>query len=367
MKVTKKILGNLEKTYALALIIYQGQPHFLVASELEKPCLLFDLAGNQKDVVWEKPGGVMSMVYVPGSNGQFLTTHRFYSFNDAEDAVISVVTPMEQGNWHIQTLVKLPYVHRIDIVERGGVRYLIACQLKSGQEYENDWRFPGKLYAAVLPDDLMQFNEDHPLALTLLRDDLPRNHGYYRVMQGEIPICIISAESGVYSMIPPETPGASWTTETLVNDPASDAVLCDFDGDGLQELGVISPFHGDRVRIYHQQNGTYQMVYEYEKSIPFCHGFFGGSLWGRQRLVVGHRSGDRDLISFTYDAARSSYVCEQLDHDVGPANLLVCQEDGTDILIAANREIDEIAMYLPEENVEKRSAEYAGRVKAGGI
>ena len=58
MKVTKKILGHLEKAYALAPITYQGTPHFLVASELAKPCLLFDQAGNQKDVVWESPAAL---------------------------------------------------------------------------------------------------------------------------------------------------------------------------------------------------------------------------------------------------------------------------------------------------------------------
>ena len=154
MKVTKKVLGHLEKCYALASVTYQGQPHFLVASELAKPCLLFDWEGNQKDVVWEKPGGVMSMVYVPGTDGQFLTTHRFFSFNDASEAVISVVTPIAPGQWQIRTLAELPFVHRIDIVERGGVRYLVACQLKSGHEYEDDWRFPGKVFAAVLPERL---------------------------------------------------------------------------------------------------------------------------------------------------------------------------------------------------------------------
>ncbi len=346
MKAAKKVLGKLEKAYALAPVIYQGAPHFLVASELAKPCLLFDQEGNQKDVVWEKPGGVMSMVYVPGTDGQFLTTHKFFSFNDAAEAVISLVTPIAPGNWEIRTLVELPYVHRIDIVERGGVRYLIACQLKSGQEYENDWRFPGNVYAAVLPEDLSKL--EGTLELTLLKDAMPRNHGYYRVMNGAIPTCIISADTGVFRFTPPPEAGGEWTIETLIEDPTSDAVLMDFDGDGKPELAAIAPFHGDRVRIYKERDGAYQMVYEYETELPFCHGFFGGEICGTPTLLVGHRAGPRDLLAFTWDAGAGTYRSQLLDHDIGPANLLVYQKDGTDILISANREIDEIAMYVIE-------------------
>lgn len=345
MKVTKRVLGHLEKCYALAPITYQGEPHFLVASELARACLLFDQNGNQKDVVWEKPGGVMSMVYVPGTNGQFLTTHKFFSFNDASEAVISIVTPISEGSWEIRTLVDLPFVHRIDIVERGGVRYLIACQLKSGHEYENDWRFPGKVFAARLPETLDGFDAAHQLELTVLKDNMPRNHGYYRVMEGDVPTCVISAENGIFRFVPPEHAGGEWEIKELTPDSASDAVLVDFDGDSRQELGVIAPFHGEKVRIYHEDNGAFHKVYEYGKDIPFCHGFYGGMLCGRPALVVGHRAGARDLLVFTYDNESKTYMCQTLDQGVGPANVMVYQKDGRDILISANREIDEIAMY----------------------
>ena len=63
---------------------------------------------------------------------------------------------------------------------------------------------------------------------------------------------------------------------------------------------------------------------------------------------MGHRAGDRDLLAFTWNAGRGTYESVLLDHDVGPANLMVYQQDGREILISANREIDEIAMYVLE-------------------
>lgn len=345
MKVEKKVISNLTKCYSIAPLQYQGRRHILVAAEKTDACLLFDEEGNQEDVVWDGPGGTMSMIQVPGTNGQFLATQKFYSPNDAKEAKIVIVTPKAKGNWEVRTLAEIPFVHRFDILYRNGVKYLIACALKSDFEYKDDWRFPGKVYAAVLPDNLDEFNAEHQLPMEVIREGMLKNHGYYRVEEDGANSCVISCEEGVYQFFPPENAKATWKIDKLLDVPTSDAVLVDFDGDGEKELAVFSPFHGDRICFYKKADGEFRLQYEFEERREFLHAIFGGVIGGTPVLVAGHRRGKRDLMMFRYDVSENTYKMEYIDRDCGSANVLYYKKDGTDMLVSANREIDEVALY----------------------
>ena len=299
MNIEKKIIGKIPKCYAVAPLVYHGKEHLLVSAERKGPCNLYDLRGNEEATLWVEPGGVMTMLQIPGTDGQFLATHEFYSPHDAANARIVVVTPQKDGTWDIRTLMKLPYVHRFGILEQNGTKYFIACTVKSGQDTpKDDWSYPGKVYGALLPDDFSRFDESHPLTMEVIMDGMVKNHGYTKTVKNGVETAVISCDSGVYLFAPPAEPGASWEITKILDEPASDGVLVDLDGDGLDELAVISPFHGDRICIYHEQDGKFIPVYRYEKPAPFAHSIFGGMICGRPSVVIGHREGERNLILF---------------------------------------------------------------------
>ncbi len=343
MKIKKIKTHELEKCYAICPLTYNGREHMLVAAEKVNKCLLFDLDGNLEETVWEGPGGTMTMVQLPGSNGQFLATHLFYSPNDSKAAKIVLASPRGKDDWEIKTLVDLPFVHRFDILTSGGVNYLIACALKSGHEYKEDWSSPGKIWVCELPEDLSGIDENHQLQLTVLKEGLLKNHGYCRVEQDGKVWSAVAADNGIFKVVPPAEKGGEWTVETLIEDAASDMTFADFDGDGEVEMLVMTPFHGDTVKIYKKVDGVYTCIHTFDKDYEFAHAIWGTEMFGKGVAIIGHRKGDRDLLACV--CGEDGYKLEVLDHDVGPANVR-CYQKGSRIgLVSTNREINEIAFY----------------------
>lgn len=343
----KTVMAELEKCYSIAPLYYKGKQHILVAAEKQDRCILFDAQGNEKATVWEGPGGVMTMVQVPETDGQFLATHKFYSPNDSKEAKIIIATPDGNGTWEIRTLADLPFVHRFDILNSGGEHYLIACTLKSGHTYKDDWSSPGKVYAAKLPVDLSGLDDAHQLQMEVIRDGLLKNHGYYRVTEDGEESALVCSENGVFRFYPPNEQRDNWEIEQLLDLPASDATLVDLDGDGKMELVVLSPFHGEDVFIYKKMAAGYERVYQYPEKAEFLHAIWSGKLGGKTVVVLGHRKGARRLFALMWEDGH--YTFKTLDDDCGPANAYGYTYEGEDILVTTNREINQIARYTFSE------------------
>lgn len=354
MKAEKKIISSLSKCYAMAELTYKGKHCFLVAAEKQDPCYLFSEDGTKPETVWTEPGGVMTMAQVPGSDGQFLATHKFYSPNDSLEAKIVIATPKGKDNREIRTLCNAPFVHRFGILHRAGADYLIVCCLKTGHEYKNDWRFPGACYGALLPSDLSAFDDEHPLKLTLLKNNMLKNHGYCTVRHGGHDAALIACEAGTFLFDPPAVPGADWEITQISHIPSSDSVLLDFDGDGKLELGCISPFHGASLTIYHlDEHGNYIPQWKYgrpESETEMIHATWACELLGRPSWIVGWRKGTKDTIVITWDAKAGTYKTEYIDQNTGCANALhFVNQKGQDVIVGTNREIDEVALYTITE------------------
>ncbi len=345
MKAQKKVIANLNKCYAVAEFDYDGERHLICAAEKHDPCYIFNMDGEKIDTLWEGPGGVMTLLQYPLSTDDdpiMMATQEFYSPNDSAKAKIVYYT-RENGAWVCHVLCDLPFVHRFGIVQRNGKYYLVACSLKSAHAFKNDWTCPGRIWIAPLPENIREYSADNQLALTPLVSGLYKNHGFCRCEEDGYTFVLVGTQNGVYKITPPAEEGGEWGAEQLIDVPASDMLYQDYDGDGVRELLILSPFHGDTLSVYKDNGGKFECVYTCDKKMPFLHAIWGAKVGGKETAFIGNREEDRELFALTWNG--SEYVRDILDHGAGPANCMYYKDGDKDMIIASNRETDEVALY----------------------
>ncbi|MBR0092212.1 MAG: hypothetical protein IJP92_10970 [Lachnospiraceae bacterium] len=384
-KANKKVIGKLTKCYSVAKVEDQGKVRLLCAAEKQDPCYMFEADGTRIDTLWEGPGGVMTLEQFPCEEETIvMATRKFYSPNDSADAKIVYYTRGADGKWEMRVLCDLPFVHRFGLLTRGGRQYLIACTLKSDHAYKNDWTCPGRVWVAELPADIRRFDAEHQLPLTPLVSGLYHNHGFAKVREADGTVwALVGTDKGVLKVVPPAEAGGAWETALLLAEATSDMLYEDFDGDGKRELLVMAPFHGEKLAVFHEAgeglaapvfgkaavtevlpgtqdvkvwNGEsateisagakrFEKVWQYPEEMPFLHAIYPAEIRGKKLAIVGAREGKRELLALYYDPEKKDYVTDVLDAGAGPANALFFKEDGKDMVLAANRETDEIALY----------------------
>jgi len=347
VKYAKRVLANMEKAYAIGMFAGADRDSFLIGVEKHGPIRRFSLDGEFIEDVADGPGGVMTIAQVPGRGDQFLATYQFFSPNcGGDDAKIVSYTRDERGAWACRTVCDLPYVHRFGLLEGAdGSTWLLACTIKSACEYKEDWRFPGKVYAARIDEPFETYDEHNQLSLEVVADTQLKNHGFW--VAPNRGFALISTDSCVCRYTPPAASGVSWGCERLIDEPTSDMCLVDFDGDGRDEMLTLSPFHGDTLSIYHlDDDGRYQLAWRDPEKRDFWHAIWSGELAGVPCAIIGNRKGGRDLYRVAFE--QGAYRLEVIDHDRGPANCWVYRFGGADHVIATNRETDEVALYSVE-------------------
>jgi len=129
--------------------------------------------------------------------------------------------------------------------------------------------------------------------------------------------------------------------------PISDIAAIDIDGDGELEFATIEPFHGSHFRVYKRDAGAYRMVYQHPEVSEFYHVVTGTTLAGKPVFVGGCRRGRQQL--FYVHALQDDPLvlqAEVIEEGVGPSNVHVMHEPGRDIIVSANREKAEAALYI---------------------
>ena len=341
MKIKKRFLTQMNRCYSAGSIVVGAETRILLATEGEGPCRAWTGPDYRSThTVWEGPGGTMSMVPIPGTDGEFLAIQKFFKMFQWEEAKIVHVRPLRAGGYEVEDVLHLPYIHRFDLLRAGGRLYFIGATLATTKESREDWSDPGKLWVG-------EYSGSGPIRVTALKTGMTKNHGYSRLVRDGRMSSLVTCEQGAFEVIPPQHPGEAWAVEQFMDWPVSDIAAVDIDGDGELEFATIEPFHGSYFRVYKKVGGTFRKVFEHPEVSDFYHVVAGTSLAGQAVFIGGCRRGKQQL--FYVRATRTDPLelkAEIIEEGVGPSNVHVLHEAGRDIIVAANREKAEAALYF---------------------
>jgi hypothetical protein len=340
-KIEKIVLDTMERCYAASSLTVDGRLYAVLASEsIGGPCYAY--TGDrftEKEVIWENAGGTMSLIQIPGSNGEFIAVQRFFPGFQSAEAKLVWGRRTERGFWEVLDLVSLPYIHRFDLFELEGEIYILAATLCGGKKDREDWSNPGKVYIGKLPA--------HPgegVRFAPVLENLTKNHGYCRGRWEGSPAGFVTSEEGIFVLQPPKPGEAAWKTTRILDRPIGDVAVWDIDGDGVDELITIEPFHGNRFEVNKKQGDGYEIVYRYPGEIDFAHAVVGCALRGKPAVIGGIRRKNCELFILTEDAGR--YEAEVVEQGIGPSNAAVVNEENRDLIISANHTQNQAAVYI---------------------
>ena len=342
MNIHKVPLKKIDRCYAAGFTTVDGEPRYLFATEDQGRCWQFRAGDFAAAPVWFGPGGAMSLVAIPGRNGDFLAIQNFFPIFDSKHATIAWCSPAPDDRWNVKTILNLPYVHRFDILSGGGAGYFLGCTLCTSKSSPDDWSDPGKLWAGRLPD-----GPDEELRVEPICEGLLHNHGYCRTEVDGVECGCVTSDAGIHLVFPPERAGGGWRVEKFSDAPTSDIAFCDIDGDGEREWIAIEPFHGGNIAIYKRVGGEAKPVWRYEGPMEFGHALWGGKLRGRPAFLFGYRRLASELV-LVECAGTNPLVFKTtvIERDGGPANVSVSNEADRDVIVVANNSIGEAAIFI---------------------
>jgi hypothetical protein len=335
---------DMERCYAASSINANGNKYAVFASEsIDGPCYAYTGKNfEQKEVVWEKAGGTMSFVQIPGRDAEFIAVQRFFpGFQSAEAKL--VWGKRTSSGWEVKDFVNLPYVHRFDLFPVEDEIYIFAAILCGSKKDREDWSDPGFILVGTLPK-----KPEDGVTFKKIYSGQVKNHGYCRgTWQGK-DAGFWSSDDGLFAAVAPEKKGGEWKITKLIDRPISDIAVCDLDGCGEDELITIEPFHGNRFVVNKKTVSGYEIVWTYPHEIDFAHTVVGCKLLGKPVVVGGIRRKNAELFVLRHENGKGFFT-DLVEANVGTSNAAVINTENGDIIIAANHTKNEAAIYKVKE------------------
>jgi hypothetical protein len=321
-----------------------GWPAFLAGSEGDDPLLYFEPSQYEAIEIADKPGGFMSLwaFEQDGSNYVVAATDFKPGFK-AENCRIIVYPLDEPGKGGCVDAGRLPYTHRVAVLNLDGRKCFLGSTLCSAKAFKQDWTQPGGIHLAVIPEPLKTEWEFRQIVT-----GLNKNHGmdFAQLEKTDRGGFLLSAMEGLFLMKIPESLEGQWELEAIADGEHSDAFAYDWDGTGFAQIFAISPFHGEKVSVYRREQSGWSAT-TITDDLSMGHVLWAGELLGRPGLLVGGRDGRKELRLYRKGGPQGKeFSHEILDEGIGPTQIAVVNQgrDSAGLIVAAHG-VNEVRIY----------------------
>ncbi|MFW5995204.1 MAG: hypothetical protein ACOCRN_03755 [Spirochaetia bacterium] len=326
-KVRKQVLDRIEGGYALMLDRGPAGEFLFVGSESKGgQSRLIRLDTGEVCTATDKVGGMMHILPVPGESGVYVAAMGMYAPFIGQRAAVYMLRAGAEWNseWSVEKLFDMPFVHRLGFMHVDGADHLLVATVSLGKESPDDWSRPGGLYAVNFTEAVARGTWE----LQTVTEDIYRNHGMWAgSFDGEQSLLLSGAE-GLFAIRPDSGVRGGFRLDPVIEEEISEMVAVDLDGDGVDEMVVIEPFHGHRLRVYKRggeagagdRSGRWESVWKTE-DLSFAHGLNFVQCGSRPLVLVGNRRAGMELLAFDFDGLSGNGTRYVLDEGVGPTQI----------------------------------------------
>ncbi len=333
---SKQTILEIKNVYTANAFVAGSRTLVGAGSETEPVVQLYDLTSGLIENLDQCPGGMMSLVPIPGLPQSLVSVMGLFPPFIGKEAALFLHQKQANG-WKTSRAMDLPFAHRCEFLPNTVGNILIAASVSKLKENPADWSRPGELYAIQLDGDL-----SIPWQSEIFDFSLTRNHGMGKYLINGVERLCVSGAEGVFSI--GLSPGGKLELSPIFQKEVSELTFIDLDGDGQSELITIEPFHGNVLNMYKSVQGEWKL--KFSAPLSFGHGLSSGFFKGAPLVVVGNRRDSMNLECFTVGDINKGVVNKSvIEEGVGPTQTQVFSFGSKDYILSANQKKNEVALY----------------------
>ena len=276
-------------------------------------------------------------------------------FHKGMQAYDGYIQWLASPDWESHKIDDMPFIHRLELLklDEETPPFLVACSIRGPEGDDLDWHDPGALFCYRVPDDPLTDEWQR----RTVDPELYVNHGLTVVDfdgDGRQDI-LIGARNGIIWYRPPDDPMAGdWQKTTISTSEASEVFITDLDGDGVNEIVAIEPWHGNELVWYKSagdiHHGNWQRL-PIDDSLNRGHAVHAGDYDGDGwiEIIAGYNGEGTSLHLYrAADLANNRWEREDIDRGglgVGQLNVADLTGNGRPDLVATGLFTGNIKWY----------------------